>query len=205
MVHAHHFGESVRHDIFSMPETTKTRATVVPPARTTMEHEARRSRGQDGERIVNASHILSLQPLRHQDSLREGVRLGLILATATWLWVVLVDAVSGQPFHTFSALGGIAAFTVGHYLLNITYAVVVVSAIHGAEGAPSLIIAVIFGVVMLEGAIAMITNLLAQAAVGDIAWVGIFGGSLIATGIAIVLLTRTHPLATYLHNAEEEE
>lgn len=154
--------------------------------------------------IMNASHILSLQPPHRHGSFREGVRLGLILASATWLWVALVDAASGQLFHTFTALGGIAAFTVVHYLLNITYAVVILSAIHGAEHAPSLIVAVIFGVVMLEGAIAMVTNLLAQTAVGSVAWIGIFGGSLIATGIAIVLLTRTHPLATYLRRAEEE-
>lgn len=151
-----------------------------------------------------ASHILSLEPRRGHDSLREGVRLGLILATITWLWVALVDAISGQPFHTFLALGGIAVFTVMHYLLHIAYAVAILSAIHGAERAPSLIIGVIFGVVTLEGAIAMMTNVLAQAALGGIAWIEIFGGSLIATAIAIVLLARTHPLATYVHQAEEE-
>lgn len=153
---------------------------------------------------MTASQILSLQPPHCHSALREGVRLGLIIATATWLWVALIDAVLGQPFRTFTALGGIATFTVMHYLLNITYAVVVLAVIHSAERAPSLIIAVIFGVLMLEGGIAMMTNLVAQAAVGDVAWIGIFGGSLIATGIAMALLVRTHPLATYLHQAEEE-
>jgi hypothetical protein len=153
---------------------------------------------------MNATHILSLQPPRCHNSLREGVRLGLITGSATWLWVALVDAVTGQFFHTFIALGGIAGFTVLHYLLNIAYAVAILSAIHGAERAPSLIIAVIFGVVTLEGAIAMTTNVLAQAAVGSVAWIGIFGGSLIATGIGGALLLRTHPLALYLHRAEEE-
>ncbi len=153
---------------------------------------------------MNASHILSLQPPRRHSSLREGVRLGLIMASATWLWVALVDAASGRPFHTFLVLGGIAGFTVIHYLLNITYAVVILCAIHGAERAPSLIFAVIFGVLTLEGAIAMMTNLLAQAGLGSIAWVEIFGGSLISSGIAIALLTRPHPLATYLRRAEEE-
>jgi hypothetical protein len=50
----------------------------------------------------------------------------------------------------------------------------------------------------------MVTNLLAQAALGSVAWIEILGGSLIATGIAIVLLMRTHPLAAYLRRAEEE-
>jgi hypothetical protein len=101
-------------------------------------------------------------------------------------------------------LGGITSFTVMHYLLNITYAVVILSAIHGAERAPSLIIAVIFGLVTFEGAMAMLTNVLAQAALGSVAWIAIFGGSVISSAIAIALLSRTHPLATYLHRAEEE-
>src|SRR4029078_10973573 len=98
----------------------------------------------------------------------------------------------------------IGVFTVMHYLLNIAYAVVVLVAIHGADRAPSLIIAVMFGALTLEGGIAMVTNLLAQAALGSVAWIEILGGSLIATGIAIVLLMRTHPLAAYLRRAEEE-
>ncbi len=153
---------------------------------------------------MNASHILSLQPARHHHTVHEGVRLGLILGSVTWLWVALVDAVFGQPFHTFSTLGGITGFTVMHYLLNIAYAVVILSAIHGAERAPSLIIALIFGMVTFEGAMAMVTNILSQAALGGVAWIAIFGGSLISSAIAIVLLSRTHPLATYLHRAEEE-
>ena len=153
---------------------------------------------------MNASYILSLQTPRPHNSLREGVRLGLIMASATWLWVALVDIAFGQPFHTFIALGGIAIFTVMHYLLNITYAVVVLSAIHAAERAPSTIIGLIFGVLTLEGAIAMMTNILAEATVGRAAWVGILGGSLISSAIAILLLAQTHPLAAYLHRAEEE-
>jgi hypothetical protein len=153
---------------------------------------------------MTASQVLSLQPPRRHNARREGVRLGLIMATATWLWVALVDAVFRQPFHTFTALGGIAGFTVMHYLLNITYAVVVLSVIHSAARAPSLMFAVIFGVLMLEGGIALMTNLVAEAGVGDVAWIGIFGGSLISTGIAMALLVRTHPLAAYLHQAEEE-
>ncbi len=153
---------------------------------------------------MNASHILALRPPRRHDSLREGVRLGLILASVTWLWVALVDAIFGQPFHTFRALGGITAFTAMHYVLNVGYAVVILSAIHGAERAPSLILAVIFGVLTFEGAMAMLTNVLAQAALGTVAWIGIFGGSVISSAVAIVLLNRTHPLATYLHRAEEE-
>jgi hypothetical protein len=65
------------------------------------------------------------------DSLREGTALGIVVATGIWAWLALVDALAGQPFYTFTVLGGITAFTVVHYLLNIAYGVAVVSAIHG--------------------------------------------------------------------------
>jgi hypothetical protein len=64
--------------------------------------------------------------------------------------------------------------------------------------------AMIFGLVTFEGAIAMFTNILAESSLGDMAWIGIFGGSLLATVLAIVLLSRTHPLAANLRRAEEE-
>ena len=56
---------------------------------------------------------------RHPSALREGATLGLVVATATWIWVAAVDAAAGDPFHTFEVLGGVLAFTVAHYLLNV--------------------------------------------------------------------------------------
>ena len=135
---------------------------------------------------------------------REGIRLGLVLATATWLWVALVDVSTGHPFHTFSMLGGVVIFTVAHYALNITYGITLLSAVHGAERAPSLIIAMIFGLVTFEGAFAMFTNILVEYSLGGTGWIAIFGGSLIATALAILLLSRTHPLGARLRQAEEE-
>src|SRR5438105_1588010 len=41
---------------------------------------------------------------------REGLTLGLIVGTAIWLWLVIIDAVAGQPFRTFHVLGGILTF-----------------------------------------------------------------------------------------------
>ena len=134
----------------------------------------------------------------------EGIRLGLIVGTVTWLWVALIDAMTGRPWHTFSMLGGVLPFTVVHYLLNVTYGMVLVSAVHGAERAPSLMFALMFGVLTLEGAFAMFTNILVATSVGSVAWVGIVGGSLIGTALAITLLSRTHPLLRYLRRAEEE-
>ena len=138
------------------------------------------------------------------DTRREGVRLGLIVASATWVWLLVVDAVMGQPFHTFGALGGVVVFTAAHYLLNIGYGIVLLSAVHGAARTPSLMLAVVFGVLLFEVAMVMLTIILAQLWVGGSAWAGVFGGSLIATVLGWLLLSRTHPLATYLHSAEEE-
>jgi hypothetical protein len=138
------------------------------------------------------------------DTEREGLRLGIIVATTTWLWVLLVDVVMRQPLHTFDALGGVAVFTAMHYLLNIVYGMVLLSAVHGSERTPSLILAVVFGVLIFEVAMAMLTIILAQFWLGDVAWPGVFGGSVIATALAVFLLARTHPLGAYLHRAEAE-
>ena len=138
------------------------------------------------------------------DTRREGVRLGLILATTTWSWLVVVDAAMGRPFHTFEALGGVAVFTPVHYLLNIVYGIVLLAAVHGSERTPSLSLAMVFGSLLFEVAMAMLTVILAQYWLGDGAWVGVFGGSLIASAVAALLLARTHPLIAYVHRAEEE-
>lgn len=148
--------------------------------------------------------VVAVRLSGNHDSLREGTTLGIVVATGIWLWLAAVDAIAGQPFHTFSALGGISAFTVVHYLLNIAYGVVVVSAVHGAAREPSLAIAVVFGVVTLEIAFAMLTVLLSNLGLGARAWVGIFGGSLIGTGLTLFVLSRRHPLAAQVRAADSQ-
>ena len=137
------------------------------------------------------------------DSLREGAALGLVVATSIWVWLALIDAIAGEPFRTFTVLGGIGAFTLVHYLLNLTYGVAILSLIHGAGREPSLVIAVGFGFLMVEFAFAMVTVMLSHL-LGELAWVRIFGGSLIGAAIAIIILSRGHPLAAQLRQAEEE-
>jgi hypothetical protein len=141
-------------------------------------------------------------PAKHP-SLREGTSLGLVVATVTWVWVALIDAIAGQPFRTFTVLGGIVPFTVIHYLLNVAYGVAIVSLIHGAVRQPSLLFAVGFGFLMMEFAFAMVTVMLSHV-LGELAWVRIFVGSLIGAAIAVVILSRRHPLAAQLRQAEEE-
>jgi hypothetical protein len=135
---------------------------------------------------------------------REGIRLGLVVAAITWVWIAVVDAAAGQPFRTFTLLGGIVVFTLAHCVLNMLYGIVLASTVRGLAGTPSLIFAMIFGGLMVEIAFAMVTILLSNIGLGNLAWVGVFGGSMIGTATAIAVLLRTHPLATELRRAEDE-
>jgi len=141
--------------------------------------------------------------VHEHDSLREGAALGLIVATTTWLWLALVDAVAGKPFLTFAVFGGIIAFTVVHYLLNIAYGTALIAGVHGAVRAPSLIFGIGFGFLMLEFAFALASAAL-WSPLGSLAFVRIFGGSLVGAAVAFSVIRRRHPLATMLHEAEEE-
>jgi len=143
-------------------------------------------------------------PVRH-DSLREGARLGFIVATSIWIWLAVVDAVVGQPFRTFTVLGGLGLFTILHYLFNLTYGVVIVSAVHGAAREPSLVIGMAFGFLIIEFAFVMVTVLLSHMGLGDLAWARILGGNLIGVAIAFVILSRRHRLRDELQQAQEEE
>lgn len=140
----------------------------------------------------------------HHDSIREGLTLGLAAATGIWAWIAVVDAIVGQPFHTFTLLGGIVAFTLMHFLLNAAYGVVIVSAVHEAVRAPSVIFGLGFGFLIFEFAFAFLTVGLSNVGLGDLAWLRIFGGNLVGVAIAVVILVRRHPLLTLLHEAEHE-
>jgi hypothetical protein len=141
---------------------------------------------------------------RRHDSFREGAGLGFVVATAIWLWIAVVDVLVGQPFRTFTVLGGVLPFTVLHYLLNLLYAVAIVAAIHGARREPSLVIAVAFGFFIIEFAFAMLTVLLSHVGLGELAWVRILGGNLIGAVTAFVIVSRRYPLADELRQADEE-
>jgi hypothetical protein len=139
------------------------------------------------------------------DALREGIRLGLAVATSTWIWIAIIDAIAGEPFHTFTVLGGIASFTMMHALLNIAYGAVIVAAIHSAMRQPSLIGVVALGFIVVEFAFVMATLLLSHLGLGALAWVRVFGGSVIGAAVAYAILSRRHPLAALLREGEDEE
>jgi hypothetical protein len=139
------------------------------------------------------------------NSLREGIRLGFAVATSIWIWLALVDAIAGEPFRTFQVLGGIPSFTVMHYVLNIAYGTMIVAVLNGALRQPTLIGAVTMGFLMIEFGFAMITVLLSHVGLGGLAWLRVFGGSVIGAAVAFMILRRRYPLEAMLRHAEDEE
>jgi len=143
--------------------------------------------------------------LRRRHSLREGVMLGLVVATSIWLWIAIVDAIAGEPFRTFAVLGGIWRFTVLHYVLCLAYGVAAVAVVHGAALEPSLMLGAAFAFFILEFGFVMLTVLLSQVGLGELAWVRILGGNLVGAIVTVVMLSRRHPLRQGLRQAEAEE
>jgi len=143
--------------------------------------------------------------LRRRHPLREGVILGLIVATGIWLWIAIVDAIAGEPFRTFTVLGGIRVFTVVHYVLCLAYGVAAVAVVHGAALEPSLILGAAFAFFILEFGFVMLTVLLSQVGLGELAWVRILGGNLVGAILTVVVLSRRHPLRQELKQAEAGE
>jgi len=153
---------------------------------------------------AEAQPLATITPTHTHNSLREGTVLGLVVATCIWVWLAAIDAVAGQPFLTFKVLGGIAGFTVMHYLLNVAYGVAMMSIIHTAERTPSAIFGIGFGFLMLEFAFALVTAAFSSGRLGELAWIRLFGGSVIGAVIAMVVVTRRHSLVRLLHQAEQE-
>ena len=145
-----------------------------------------------------------LSPSGAHDGLREGLRLGLVVATVTWLWLALIDALAGAPFHTATALGGVVPFSLVHYLLNVAGGILLVFLIHGATRYPSLILVALVGSTMIEIGFIMLTAALSNF-LGVMTWLSIFGGSVIGAAVAFQLLQQTHPLSAMLREAETED
>src|SRR5437867_12556916 len=107
---------------------------------------------------------------RKHDSLREGAWLGVVVATSIWVWLAVVDAAVGQPYRTFTVLGGLALFPILHYLFNVVYVVVIVSLVHGAAREPRLVIGKAFGFLVIELGFVMVTVLLSHVVLGQLGW-----------------------------------
>jgi len=139
--------------------------------------------------------------------LREGVILGAVVGTAIWAWIALVDAIVGEPFHTFALLGGVGRFTTLHFVFCLTYGIVAVSVVHAAAREASLMVGAAFAFFLLEFAFVMLTAILSQGGLGGLAWARILGGNVVGATLTILILWRRHPLAQEFRDgtAEGEE
>lgn len=129
-------------------------------------------------------------------AVREGITFGLVIATSIWMWIALVDALAGDPFWTFRLLGGIAQFTVLHYVLNVVYAMAVVAVVHRTADEPSLAGVLWFVLLVIEVAFVFVTILLSHVGLGTLAWLRICAASLIGLALAILLISRRHRLVS---------
>ncbi len=137
-------------------------------------------------------------------SSREGLTLGLSIATAVWLWLAAVDLAVGDPFRTFHVLGGVVVFTAVHYVLCIAYGRVLVWAVRAAADEPSVILGVLVLSLLFQVAFAMATIMLSALGLGPLAWLRIFGGSLVASAVALRFLSRRYALGDLVRRAHEE-
>ncbi len=60
-----------------------------------------------------------MQSSRTHSSLREGTRLGLVVATSIWLWLAAVDAVVGQPSLVMGVGFGFVIIEFGFAMLTV--------------------------------------------------------------------------------------
>ena len=159
----------------------------------------RKMRGTLGWHVDAMSVMTALDAHRAK---HEGFTLGLIVATVTWVWVAIVDAVAGDPFRTFTVFGGVVPFTIAHYALNILYASVLVAAIRGTRREPTLMMALVFGFIMVEFAFAFVATVFSNLGLGALSWVRLFVGSLIGAAVALAVLARRYPLADRIRRAK---
>ena len=147
-----------------------------------------------------------MTPSRHS-SLREGAILGAVVGTGIWAWIATIDAAVGEPFRTFTVLGGVARFTALHFVLCLAYGVVAVSVVHAAAREASLMVGAAFAFFLLEFAFVMLTAILSQGGLGGLAWARIVGGNVVGATLTVLILWRRHPLAQEFRDgtAEGEE
>ena len=135
--------------------------------------------------------------------MREGIRLGLIVGAATWLWLAGFDLLRGEPFQTFHFLGGLATFSLIHFALCLAYGFTIISAVHASMKEPTVMFAIIFCAILFQAAVVMVTAMLANIGIGELAWGKFFAGNAVAAGLTMVLISRNHSLRDLYHAAEK--
>jgi hypothetical protein len=148
---------------------------------------------------------------RQHNFLREGVITGFIGATAIAVWFLVVDIVAGRPFYTpiflgkgvVSVLGKnmmgdtaftqVVGYTIFHYAAFFIVGIVLTVIVHQAERTPGILAGLLVAFVMMTLGFYMIAASFAQSALGKLAWPQIFVANLLAAGLMLGYLWRTHP------------
>jgi hypothetical protein len=143
-------------------------------------------------------------------SAHEGLRIGLVGATAIWLWLLVVDVIAGAPLHTSGVLGrellgiiwpslhtsllaGVLAFTLVHYALWALVGTLVVRAIAADARSPGVLMLAVVILILLQLAFVGITQIFSETLLRHYAWPALFGGDVIGLLIAGAYLLRRHP------------
>lgn len=154
---------------------------------------------------MRASSPSSRRARASHNTLREGVSLGLIVGVATWLWVAAFDVLTGHPFQTPEFLGGIVRFTLIHFVLCVAYGLTIIGAVHASMKEPTVMFAIIFCTILFQAAFVMLTALLANIGIGQLAWGKFLLGNLMAAALTYILITRRHSMRDLYHSAEAHQ
>ena len=146
-------------------------------------------------------------------TLREGILVGAVGATALALWFLLVDVVAGHPLFTPALLGAVVAgepdaaaaaeagnrvgyaalYTPIHYLVFAVVGVAAVAVVHRVQRSPALLGLLVMLFFALQVGIMGLVAVLEQGALGGLAWWQIALGNLVALGAIAAVLWRRHP------------
>jgi hypothetical protein len=141
------------------------------------------------------------QPVMRHSTMREGATLGLIIGVTTWLWLVGLDLIRGEPFQTIHFLGA-ARFTMLHFALCLAYGFTIIGAVHASVKEPTVMFAIIFSAILFEAGFVVLTAMLENLGVGPIAWGQFLVGNFIAAAITFALVARHHSWSALFHAAE---
>jgi hypothetical protein len=146
----------------------------------------------------------------HHSLLREATDAGFFGALAVFLWFLLQDAITGQPFRTPSLLGqaliygdplarpgldfvAIVAYSALHLILFNLLGFVLVGLVHLAIRQPTLLFGLFLGFVIFEVLFVGLAYTLVQGfAVGSLSWWSLVVGNLVAILVMGAYLRRKH-------------
>ncbi|HJU72265.1 MAG TPA: hypothetical protein VJ717_00855 [Gemmatimonadaceae bacterium] len=151
--------------------------------------------------------------MRQFATVKEGVITGAIGATAVAIWFLIVDLVSGQPFHTPATLGEavsaifgptegesafrhVALYTLFHYAVFALVGIVAAWVLRGSHREPTVLIALFILFVAFEVGFYALTYLLSLSpSFGNLAWYQVGAANLVAAALMGGYLLKRHPHA----------